>query len=459
MASQLVSVTVLTRLLPPKSYGVMALATIATNLANVFRDLGSSAAIIQTDRLNPRLIGTVHFANVALGLLIGACVAVSAPLLAIVFREPELTRVLLILAAVFPLGSLSLVHQALLERESRFPIVVSAEIVAAVVSLALALSAAWAGAGVYSLVLQVFSATAIATVIIVVRSRARPRWIWSRDEFSAMIGFSGHLSAFNLVAYLARNTDAIVVGRALGSVALGTYSVAYRIMILPLQNLTFVSSRALFPLMSRQGDRRSETAELYLKSLALIAFLSAPVMAGLFATRELFVTVVLGERWLETARILAWLAPVGAIQCLVSSTGTISMATGRTDVLLRLGVLGATLQTVGFIAGAHWGVEGVAAGYFVATILNAAPAFIFSGRLIDVRLWSIVKRIGPSLLLAMVMALALRMGTPAVAVFTSDPKIQLLILVLSGAVFYGIVSFRLLTPQWASFRNFLRLSA
>ena len=188
MLAQLIGLTVLARLLPPRSYGVMALATIVTNLALLFRDMGSSAAIIQANVLTQTLKATVHWANVALGLSIGAVVAISGPFMAAVFHEPALAKILYLLAFVFPIGSFSIVHQALLERESRFRLVVTAEVIAALAGLTLAILAALFGAGVYSLVLQVFTSMLISTIAIVLLSDFRPSWNWSRRDFNSIRG-------------------------------------------------------------------------------------------------------------------------------------------------------------------------------------------------------------------------------------------------------------------------------
>jgi O-antigen/teichoic acid export membrane protein len=455
--SQLIGVTVLARLLPPRSYGVMALATIVTNLALLFRDMGSSAAIIQAKVLTQTLNATVHWANVALGLSIGAAVAISGPLMSAVFHEPSLAKILYLLAFVFPIGSFSIVHQALLERESRFRLVVTAEIIASLAGVTFAVLAALLGAGVYSLVIQVFATMLISTVGIVFLSDFRPSWSWSRRDFNTIAAFGGNLSVFNFLAYLARNTDSIVIGRFLGATALGIYSIAYRIMLLPVQNLTSVATRALFPIMSRQGDQLSETAALYLKAVGLISFLSAPMMAGLFALRELFVDVILGEKWHSAAALLAWLAPVGVIQSLVSTTGSVSMARGRTDLLLRLGVLGSLLQISGFLIGSTWGIEGVAAGYLCASVLNALPALHFTGRLIGVTVRMLVRRVAPALTLALVMAGLLSLALRWTSISLFDKRVQLVLLTILGVGFYGAMALWLIRAQVLSFRTFLKI--
>jgi hypothetical protein len=238
---------------------------------------------------------------------------------------------------------------------------------------------------------------------------------------------------------------------------LGIYSIAYRIMLLPVQNLTSVATRALFPIMSRRRDKLSEIAALYLKAVGLIAFLSAPMMAGLFALRELFVGVVLGEKWHSAAALLAWLAPVGVIQSLVSTTGSVSMARGRTDLMLRLGVLGSVLQISGFLIGSTWGVEGVAAGYLCASVLNALPALHFTGRLIGVTVMMLVRRVAPAMLLALVMAGLLSLALRSTSIYLLDKRLQLVLLIILGASFYGGMALWLIRAQVLSFRAFLKL--
>lgn len=457
--AQLIGVTLLTRLLPPHSYGVMALAGVATNFAFLFRDLGSASAIIQARRLTVSLTSTVYWANMVMGTSLALLTLAVAPLMAWFFHEPELKPILFVLAPMFPISSLSVVPQAMLERESRFSTVVTAEVLAQAAGVVIVIIAALRGAGVYALVLQVLVVSIVTSFMILARSDFRPRWMWSWRAFRSIIAFSSNLSFFNFINYLARNADSAIIGKLLGTSLLGIYSLGYRIMLLPQQNLAFVASRALFPVMSRQNGRIEEMAELYLKSMGLIAYVAAPLMAGLFALRVLFVEVVLGDKWAAVAGVLAWLAPVGFLQALIGSTGTLPLARGRTDLLLRLGVLGALLYIASFFIGARWSIEGVAGCYLVANIVNAWPAFHFTGRLAGVTVWMVVRSVAPAALLAMAMAALLIAIQPTVTALLPLPGTQLLTLVLIGVLFYFVAGMWLLRAQWSMFRNFLNLRA
>ena len=452
VASQLVSMTVLARLLAPDAYGLMALAAIVTNLAYLFRDMGTGAALIQAAVVAPRMASTVHWTNVALGLTIGVCVVCAGPLAARLFHEPQLAMVLVLLAVVFPITGASVVHQALLERDSRFAVVAGAEIAAALAGLATALLLAWRSAGVFSLVAQMVVASAVSSGLLVLRSPFRPERHWNLAEFKAIARFSGNLSLFNVVLYVSRNADSMVVGRLLGTALLGVYAMAYRLMLFPLQNMTFVASRVLFPVMSRQQASARDVAALYLRSLAFIAFLTAPLMAGLFALREPFVHVMLGARWQGTVTLLAWLAPVGFIQSLVSSTGTLLMARGSTDLMLRLGLVGAALQVGAVVAGARWGIEGVAAAYLAANAVNAVPALYFSARLVDLGLGALARSVAPAVAAALVMVGVLRVTAPLLAHALDNALAALLVQVAIGVLAYGAASLVLLRPQLLSLR-------
>lgn len=458
ITTQLISVTVLARLLPPEAYGLMAMATVVTNFAYLFRDLGTGAALIQAREVRPALQDTLHWSIVLFGLLLALALTLMAPLVARIFREPELLQVLCLLAWIFPLASLGVVRQAMLEREQAFARVAMAEIAAALLALLLALGMAWAGAGVYSLVAQVIVATLISTVLLAALAGFRPHLRWQRSEFAAVAGFSGNLSLFNLVLYLARNADSMVIGRLLGSAPLGIYALAYRVMLFPVQNMSHVASRALYPVLSRCQDDVASMAALYLRTLGFIAFLAAPLMAGLFALREPFVQAVFGPQWSAVAGVLAWLAPVGFLQAVVSTTGTVCMARGRTGLMLRLGVFSTVLQLVAFLVGARWGIEGVAACYLLANLINAVPALYFSGRLIGVGMRQIFACLALPMAGAALMALVLSVVQTQFAASFHTAIQVLLPCVLLGALVYLCASALLLRPQLGQLRLLLSRS-
>jgi PST family polysaccharide transporter len=365
---QLLSIAWLSRLLTPADYGPVAMAMVVTNFANLVRDMGTNQALIQKEAVTEETILTAFWFTAGIGILLGVAVAALAPLAALAFDVPGVTGILVLLSVTFPILGATTVHQALLERDSRFPLLARIAAVSAMAGLVAAVGAAYLGAGAYSLALSSLTSAVMSSGQLWFVSPLRPRWLWSRDELRGIRRFSDYLVGFNLVNYFSLNADGMVIGRYLGADSLGLYSLAYKIVDFPVNNVTFVASRALFPVMSRQQELPEEMAALYLRTLAMIAFVTAPMMAGLAALREPFITVVLGSKWLPMADTLAWLAAVGFVSSLTCTTGSVLMARGRSDLLFYLGIASVFLQVPAFIVGLKWGVAGVAAGHLVATV-------------------------------------------------------------------------------------------
>ncbi len=147
LGAQLLGVLVLARLLPPSDFGLVAMASVATGFASLFRDFGTAAAIIQRQDPNPKLFDSVFWLNVVFGVGLAVILGLLAPMIAIGFDEPRLKMVLWTLLLTFPIASLGTVHQALMEKASRFRPLAMIESMAAFVSLAGAVLSALAGWG------------------------------------------------------------------------------------------------------------------------------------------------------------------------------------------------------------------------------------------------------------------------------------------------------------------------
>jgi PST family polysaccharide transporter len=373
---QLGSLAILARLLSPADYGLMSMAVVVTTFAALFRDLGTAAAVIQQKELSDEVASTIFWLNVILGVALSAVIVLSAPGLEVWLRLPGLARVLVALAPSFFFVGASSTHQAVMERRQDFRALACIEIVAGVVAVLLCIVAALAGLGVYSLVTQAVAQSVVSSLLLWGLARWRPRFVFERSQLRSLGRFSGNLAGFNFINYCARNADNVVIGRVLGSEALGAYALAYKLMLFPLQNMTMIAARALLPVLSRQQEDGDAAARVYLSSVRAIAFLTAPIMATMFVLRQPLVRLAFGPQWDVAAELLVWLAPTGFIQSIVSTSGTVFTAKGRTNVLFALGVFGAILSVGSFLIGVQAGTLSLVKWYFLANLLGA-PVTLF----------------------------------------------------------------------------------
>lgn len=372
---QMVTLLLLARLLPPADFGLAALVVAVSGFVLIWRDLGTATAIVRERTLRPTLVNAVFWLNVGVGLAIAGLMVLLREPLAAVLGELRLSPLLALVACSFPLQGAAAVHQALLERDGRFGALAAIELTAGLLGLSSAVAAALAGWGAKSLVLQTVVSSAVSCALLWWRSGWRPAARLQAGELRGLLHFSGHLTAFNVVNYATRNADTVLIGRVLGPGVLGAYSLAMRVALFPVQHLTWAASRAMLPVMNRPQQAEGELATLYLRSLALITLLSAPLMAGLFVLREDFVAVVLGPQWPLTADLLAWLAPVGFVQSMVSTVGPVYLAHGRSDVLMRMGLTSLALVVAALVVGLPYGPQATAAAYLAAFMIQA-PVFL-----------------------------------------------------------------------------------
>ncbi|MBI1203469.1 MAG: oligosaccharide flippase family protein [Rhodopseudomonas sp.] len=435
---QFLSILAYSRLLDPSDYGVMAMAAVIINFGTLFRDMGLSTALIQNPKLTGVVLDTVFWLNIAFGVLVGVGVAISAPAAGWFFDSVRLTPVLMMLALVFPVMAGGAVQLAFLERNGEFRKVAAVEISSGLLGLSSGVLAAYNGYGVYSFAIQAIVNAVVSSIQFICFSKWRPTFAFSRDELKSLLSFSGNLVFFNLINYFARNVDSALVGKVLGADSLGLYSIANRMLLFPLQNVTAVTNRALLPVYSREQANLERVVRLYFQTLSLISVVTAPLMFGLWALREPFVVVFLGAKWLPVSEIVAWIAPMGYFQSLTSTTGIILLAIGRADVLRTLGVANTSIVLLAFWLGLQHGLIGMVAAYFFATGLVTVISLQVTLDLIGSNIFLLLRRLFFPAFFAFVMAFVVRFANIELGdALPSTIRVGLLVLV--GAALYVVL--------------------
>lgn len=414
----------------------MAMATIAANFASILSDMGMSARLIQKKELTDELRDTVFWINIVLGFTIGGIMALASPLIAWAFHEPALQTVLVFMSIAFPLGAAGSSPLALLERTGRFRSIAIVEICSAVTGAGTGIAAAANGFGIMSLILLILVTSALSTLLFWALCGWHPTLRWSYKEFRGLLPFSGNLVGHNIINYFARNADGMLIARFLGPTELGLYNLAYRIMLLPLQNLTDVVNRAFFPVFSGQQHDRTLIGTNYLKLLTFISLITAPLMLGLWAVRDPFVVVALGEKWRDCGALIAWLAPTGYLQSVASTMGLVLMTTGNTRLMRNLAAARSLIYLFAFVLGLSQGTVGVAKAYFFANLITSAISLHYALIEVDLGLLDAARSIFRPLVAALVMASLVFAADHWIIPSNIAPLPRLASLVVLGASLY-----------------------
>jgi len=368
-----VSTVVLARLLRPEDFGLVAMVTAITQFATYFRDLGLSTATIQSEEITHAQVSTLFWVNSAFGGLITLLTIAAAPLIAWFYGEPRLQAVTMVIASMFLFSGLAVQHQALLRRQMRFGVLAKVEVGASAAGLIVGIACVLLGMGYWSLVASRLATPLTVLVAMWGACAWRPGPPRRGTGVRPMLFFGGNITLFNMLNYFARNLDSVIIGRWFGPITLGLYNRAYSLLMLPIANIRAPLNAVAVPALSRLQQEPERYRRYYCKIVAMIGFLSMPLMAFLFATPETFILVLLGPEWVGVSVYLQILAVVGFVQPVVSTNGSVYVSCGRADRMLRWGIWNSGIIVLGFFGGMPWGAIGVAVGYGVATYVMIWP--------------------------------------------------------------------------------------
>ena len=364
---QMAAAIVLARLLSPREYGLLGMVLVFTGFASSMADMGLGASIIQRSTLSERHLNSVFWLNLATGAALTVLVALLAPFLAHFYGEPQLRPIAEVIALNFTLSSVNVVQNALLDKSLNFRAKFWIETASTGVAGIVALLLAFGGAGVWSLVGQMLALSALRVLIMWTRSKWRPEFSFDVAAIRELLRFGGHLTGFGAVIYWSANVDKLVIGRWIGSAALGVYSLADRLMRLPLTNVTDITTSVMFPALSSIQHQQEAVRRAYLRGIGMIALITCPMMIALSVLAEPAILTVYGRQWQASIPILQLLCCAGMAQSIYNTAAWIFLSQGRTDILFRLGLYTTAVRTTGVIVGAHWGLIGVAWAYVLGT--------------------------------------------------------------------------------------------
>ncbi|MBM3126039.1 MAG: MOP flippase family protein [Chloroflexi bacterium] len=435
----LITTIILARLLEPADFGVVGMALVVSGFIGIFKDLGTSSAIIRRPTLSDVFLGTMYWVNFGFGVLATLVVILLAPFAGLYYNEPLVIPVLQILSFAFAISGLGSVHQAILERSLAFNSLATLEIASVVVGAVVGIGLAMAHAGVWSLVFQTMVTTFVSTLLLIVFSAWRPRLVFNWKEVIAVRQFSVNLVGFNIVNYFARNADYFLIGRFLGAESLGFYTLAYRILLYPLHSVSAVIGRVMYPVLSTVQNDLRKFRSVYLDMLGGIALVTFPLMTTFLVLSRPFVMTVFGEKWTPVIVLIEIFAPVGLIQSLGTTVGVIYQVTGKTDLMFRWGVASGIVVVTSFLIGLKWGIIGVASAYALVVLALAYPNFLFPFNLIELKFMQLFVEIRKPFINSLVLLVIILCVRSILEERYTD------LLVLTAAGFGGIIVYCLMS--------------
>ncbi len=350
------------------------MATLITELAALFANLGFGAVVIQRPRLCRLHLDTVFWASLAIASLLAGFVSLVALPAAWFFSQSDLAMVLCVAGIAFVFQGAAVVPNALLTRLMLFRSEAILQVVQILVRVATAILMAAAGFGYWSLVVAPLVSALVLLVALLLISGYVPRFRFSSQFIRANMRAGGSYFGSGFLSHLMSNIDYFIVGRRLGVDSLGYYQVAYSIPDELRNRVSGPLVKVLFPAFSllnaRDGDLLG-AVNMAQRRLALIVF---PLAAVILSVARDIVEVLYGEKWAPVIPLLQILAVGGAMRAMFALTLNVFFAKGRPDIGFAMGLKTSPFVVSAVFVGSVWGLQGVAWAMLLANVFFLYPA-------------------------------------------------------------------------------------
>jgi O-antigen/teichoic acid export membrane protein len=334
---QLAQVAVLARLLAPADYGLMAIVTVVVSFTGIFADMGVNSAYVQRQNVSENERSSLFWLNVGLSTALALLVLLLSPLLAHWFGDARLTPLLMLASSTFIINALGQQVRMSAEKALNFRPLMLLEVASIFVGFVAAIAAAWAGWGVYALVIGSIVCAGSGTMLawIFLADGWRPQSRFRVADVRSYLGFGGALVANNFVNEINRNIDLLLGGRMLGAAALGLYSLPRQIVFQIQDMVNPIITRVGFPLIAQVQTDTSRVRGIYLQTLNMTASINAPLYIGVAFFSPEVVHIILGDKWLAATDLLQLLAVWGFIRSTGNPVGGLLLGMGRADLSLK----------------------------------------------------------------------------------------------------------------------------
>ena len=427
---------VLARTLGPAAFGVFALALAFAEFGRVLPSTGLVSALSRARQVSPEMADTVFWSTFALSLVIAALMALFAPVIAEALGEPAVAPLLTALGLILPVSAAGATHIALKLREFGHRSLASRSVASAVLGGAAALTAAWAGWGPWSLVVQRGVAEVTGTAMAWRAHRWLPGRRYSPAVLRSMAGLSASITLTQLLSVALVRTQDIIIGRMIGAAAVGVYRTAWRTIDVIAHSAISPFSQVSLHALTRLQDDLPAFRKAYLRIVSVSAALAFPAIIGFAVLAPDAVTLIFGPRWTESGQIARVLGFIVVPFSLNYFAGPALAVLGRSGTLARLAAFQATLTILLTLAAAPFGLTAIAAAYVLRAYLTLPVQMWALQRYSGLAYRAQLGAIAPSLSTALVMAGALLALDHIAGDQFQNRGLYLLVMVLVGAGVY-----------------------
>jgi PST family polysaccharide transporter len=372
---------ILARLLSPEEFGLIGMVLGVNGVVGIFNELGLSTATVQRQTITQQQVSNLFWVNVGVSGFVSLASCSIAPLLAMFYKEPRVTWIMVGLSFMFLLTGSTVQHRAVLTRQMRFSAIAIIEVSSMFAGFVAACLLAWVGFGYWALVAQQLTNSLAGLVLTWIVSKWRPDRPRRNSGMRPLLSFGAHLTIADFIARVATNSDNLLIGRFFGAVQLGLYTRASVLLARPLDQVMTPLNAVMDPVLARLQSDPERYRRTFLRTLNALAMLTIPFSASCMALSRPLVLVVLGPKWTAVIPLFSAYTLVAISFPLGSVVSLLYQSQGRgKDQLINHSISG-VLVLIAYMVGLQWGPVGLILSLAtMSVIVNLPIVYYIAGR-------------------------------------------------------------------------------
>lgn len=344
---------ILSRILTPSDFGTVAIATVFIGLITLLTGSGLSPAIIQNQELDKNDLNHIFSFTLYLSIISGICFLFLSPLIAKIFSDERLFNICAFLSLNVVFSIINIVPNALLFKQKRFRFIAIRTIIVQLLLGVSSVLAAILGLGIYALLINPVIG---ALFLFFISYRCYHLSFYPKIDWKPIkhiLPYSTYQVIFNLMNFTYRNLDKLLIGKFMSVSLLGYYEKSYRLMMLPLENISNVITPVLHPLLCEYQNNLTFIYQKYVRLMLFFAYIGFSLSAVFYFCSTEIIFILFGSQWMQSVPVFKIFSLSIGIQLIQSAVGAVFQATNQMKKLFIAGSIAFIVTVVAIIAGLY----------------------------------------------------------------------------------------------------------
>lgn len=436
---QLSQLVILSKLLTPADFGLIAIAVAIAAFLQTFADAGVSNAIIHFQDISNEQLSSLFWVNVSLAAILAIALAGTSSFIADWYRQPELNSLLYIAALTLVINALGQQLRVNAQKSLLFPMLVKIELSAVLSGFSLCLFLAWHGFGVYSIALGTLLTAIIYCSLawIFLAKGWKPKLHLKISEITKFLKYGSYMIGTNLVGTVNSQIDILIGGRQFSANDMGLYNVPKTLMLNVQMVINPIITQVGLPMMAIAQNDKNRLKSIYLQTIRVTSSINFPIYLAIAFYSSEIVYLVLGEQWKDTVPLIKLFAVWGLVRSIGNPIGSLLLGVGRADMLFKWNLFWTVITGPCLWIGSYWGIYGMAIALTILMTVAYLPNWYF---LVKPACGANLKEYFAQSAIPLVLALLASVFSHAAVMQLNDKTYHLALGLFSGGIIYLMLS-------------------